>query len=112
MRKYTQYDEIRIIFDRYDLENSLKEATRKSRLCGQTPTYYKITDATPTRKMKMKNLSHDKTKDELTVYLSKILLDYGRSNNTHIIVSYRNICEATFCHASHLSSKQEDAAMW
>ena len=50
MRKCTQYDEIRIIFDRYDLENSLKEATRKSRLCGQTPTYYKITDATPTRK--------------------------------------------------------------
>ena len=71
-RKCTQYDEIFIIFDRYDLENSLKEATRKSRLCGQTPTYYKITDATPTRKMKMKNLlSHDKSKDELTVYLSK-----------------------------------------
>ena len=32
-RKYHEYNEIRVIFDRDDLNTSLKEATRSSRLC-------------------------------------------------------------------------------
>ena len=56
MGKHSQYNEIRIIFDRYDLEKSLKESTRKSRLCRQILTFYKISDATPLKKSKMKTL--------------------------------------------------------
>ena len=70
MRKYKNYNEIRIIFDRYDVTASLKQATRENRLCGQLPTLYNIVDSTPTLKMKMKTLlSHTETKDQLKLFI-------------------------------------------
>ena len=39
-QKYGREDEVRLIFDRYDLPMSLKEATREKRQGGQDPIYY------------------------------------------------------------------------
>ena len=70
----------------------------------------RITDTTPLAKLKMKNLtSHIKTKDELTVYLSKKLLDQGNISQTSIVVAYRDICESNFRDTANLHSNQEVA---
>ena len=58
----------------------------------------------------MKNItSHIKTKDELTVYLSKKLLDQGNISQTSIVVAYRDICESNFRDTTNLHSNQEEA---
>ena len=70
-QKHGRKDEIRLIFDRYDLPMSLKEATREKRQRGQDPIYYRITDSTNISRVSMKKLlSHTKTKMELTTYLA------------------------------------------
>lgn len=69
--KYGDNDEIRLIFDRYDLPSSLKEATRKKRLGNHDPVCYRVTSTTHIAKVPMKKLlSHAKTKSELTEYLA------------------------------------------
>ena len=45
-QKYGRKDKVRLIFDRYDLPMTLKEATRDKRQGGQDPIYYRITDFT------------------------------------------------------------------
>ena len=63
--KYGDNDEIRLIFDRYDLPSSLKEATRKKRLGNHDLVYYRVTSTTHIAKVPMKTLlSHAKTVKE------------------------------------------------
>lgn len=70
--KGKQYDEIHLVFDRYDLTSSLKEATRERRQGGKPNTAYHVEDSTPVGKVTAKEfLSSIRTKDELTVYLAK-----------------------------------------
>jgi len=67
-QKYAHSDELRLVFDRYDLMLSLKAATREIRQGSQDPVYYKITDTTQIARVPMKRLlSHTRTKMELTV---------------------------------------------
>ena len=54
--KYGDSDEIRLIFDRYDLLSSLKEATHRKRQGNQHPVYYRITPSTHIAKVTMKKL--------------------------------------------------------
>ena len=56
-----------------------------------------------------KLLSHNDTKDELTVYLSEKLLEQARKSDWRVIVSYRNICESNVMATDHLNSTQEEA---
>ena len=46
MQMHTGSNEVRLIFDRYDLPFSLKAATRVRRQGSQAPVYYHITDTT------------------------------------------------------------------
>ena len=46
LRKYHIYDELHVIFDRYDLELSIKQAERDRRSEGTVPIHYYITDST------------------------------------------------------------------
>ena len=65
-------DEVLLVFDRYDLPTSLKEATRERRQGGKPTTAYHVADNTPVGKVSAKQfLSSNTTKDELTVYLAK-----------------------------------------
>ena len=59
MQRHTGSNEVRLIFDRYDLPFSLKEATRVRRQGSQAPVYYHMTDTTHTThiaKVPMKRL--------------------------------------------------------
>ena len=76
--KYGTTGEVRLVFDRYDIATSLKEATRERRQAGQDPIYYRITESTLIRKVPMKRLlSHPKTKMELTIYFAGKILEHA-----------------------------------
>ena len=67
------YEEIRMIFDRYQ-ENSIKDQTRNKRTQG-TYIRYKIADDTKIQGVSMKKLlSHVATKQELTKFLGDHLV--------------------------------------
>ena len=66
-----EYDEVWIIFDRYDPE-SFKSNTRASRTLGLSTAHYKIADNTKIGHLEKKEfISSIKTKKDLTQYLSK-----------------------------------------
>ena len=71
-------NEVRLIFDRYDLPFSLKAATRVRRQGSQAPVYYHIIDTRHIAKVPMKRLlSHTKTNMELTIYLGQKINEYA-----------------------------------
>jgi hypothetical protein len=105
--KYSSSDEIRLIFDRYDLPMSLKSATRSKRQGNHDPAvYYRITDSTHIANIKMK---HSKTQKELTVYLTQKSIEYAERNGRCFVVSWECKCAATNQHTEHLQSDQEEA---
>jgi hypothetical protein len=79
--KYRGSDEVRLVFDRYDVPASLKTSTRTLRQGSNECIYYRITDTTQITKVNMKRLlSHTKTKMELTVYLAQKSMEYAQQN--------------------------------
>ena len=110
LRKCSESDEIHVVFDRYDVELSLKSATRVRRQGGQDPVYYWITDSTHIGKVPMKKLlSHNKTKMELTEYLARKALDHAESFGKRLVAAWGTACEATHKNVAHLRSTQEEA---
>jgi len=96
-------DEVHLVFDRYDLPTSLKEATRERRQGGKPATAYHVEDNVPVGKVSAKQfLSSTTTKNELTVYLAfrhfegkpKIFIVTSRQNAFSNISTY-NISTAT-----------------
>ena len=87
-----QYDEVYLIFDRY-IEGSLKERTRHKRTGGKS-IQCKVTDNTRIDNIPLKKfLSHNETKQELTAYLARLLVNYFEENETNYVVVYDTICE-------------------
>ena len=108
--KYRESEEVRLVFDRYDLPSSLKTATRAQRQGTTDPVYYRITDSTQIAKVNMKRLlSHSNTKMELTVYLAQKSMEYAVLNGRRFVVSWACQCEATHQSTEHLQSNQEEA---
>ncbi|PFX11169.1 hypothetical protein AWC38_SpisGene25289, partial [Stylophora pistillata] len=90
--KYNDLQELRIIFDRYDVPFSLKSATPVKRQGGHAPIYYRITDSTQIAKVPMKKLlAHSKTKGELTMFLAKNVKD--NANGRQVVVAWGKECE-------------------
>ena len=110
LKKYSDTDEVRIIFDRYDVPSSLKMATRARRQAGQHPVAYHITDTTNKGKVPMKRLlSHVNTKTELTSYLSLKMMNSAQAIGKRIVVAWASQCKATYKDMSLLQSNQEEA---
>ena len=108
--KYGDNDEIRLIFDRYDLPSSLKEANRKKRLGNHDPVYYRVTSTTHIAKVPMKKLlSHAKTKSELTEYLAERTIEHAERNGTRAVVVYGCESKGNKKDMSYLKSDQEEA---
>ena len=85
-----KYDELHILFDRFDIPKSLKAATRHLWLGDSYPVAYHSTDTTNISNVPLKKLlSHTATKDGLTVFLSIELLKF--SNRTSCIPLQVNI---------------------
>ena len=108
--KYGDSDEIRLIFDRYDIPASLKQATRLKRQGQQDLIYYRITPSTLITKVTMKKLlSHTSTKDELAKYLAEQTIEYAERNGARAVVAYGCECKGTKRDMSYLKSDQEEA---
>ena len=110
MQTHNGSNEVRLIFDRYDLPFSLKAATRVRRQGSQAPVYYHITDTTHIAKVPMKRLlSHTKTKMELTIYLGPKIKEYADRSGRQLVVAWGSVCKATHKDVAHLQSNQEEA---
>ena len=110
LERYSQADEVRLIFDRYDVPMSLKTATRDRRQGSQPAVSYHITDTTNIAKLPMKRLLSDvKTKMELTSYLAEKMLEKAHAQEKHMVVAWGSECGATHRNMSHLQSDQEEA---
>ena len=110
MQTHTGSNEVRLIFDRYDLPFSLKAATRVRPQGSQALVYYHITDKTHIAKVPMKRLlSHTKTKMDLTIYLGQKIKEYADGSGKQLVVTWGSVCKATHKEVGHLQSKQEEA---
>ena len=108
--KTKEYSEIHVVFDRYNLPSSLKEATREKRQGGKPPTKYHVEDNTPVGKVSAKQfLSSTSTKDEVTVYLAKRARHHFPKNFKVFIVTSRQDVHPNCLDAQHLHSSQEEA---
>ncbi|KAL9978624.1 hypothetical protein ACROYT_G016161 [Oculina patagonica] len=108
--KYGDSDEIRLIFDRYDLPSSPKEATRRKRQGNQHPVYYRMTPSRHIAKFTMKKLlSHAYTKNELAEYFAQKTVEHAEQNGTWIVVAYGCECKGSKKDMSCLKSDQEEA---
>ena len=108
--KYDENQEIRLIFDGYDVPSSLKSATRTRRQGLEDPVYYRISDSTHIAKVPLKKLlSHTKTKAELTTFLAKKVKERGQVLRRQLVVAWGKECEATHKDMGHLQSDHEEA---
>ena len=75
LQKYSEADEVHLVFDRYNMHKSLKTDMRERRQESKLAISYHITDTTNIAKIPMTRiLSHVKTKSELTNYLTEKIL--------------------------------------
>jgi len=108
-QRYSEYDEVHLVFYRYDIGESLKTSTRERRLGGIKAVVYHITDTTSTAKISKHNLlAHIQTKDELTAYLVHTVLVHDMTNGNKIVVALDDHTEATH-RKVYLSSSREEA---
>ena len=83
------------MFDRYDIPKSLKSVTRHLQLGDSYPEAYHSTDTKSISNVPLKKLlSHTTTKDELTVFLTKELLEFSKENKLYT-VAWQNKAEAS-----------------
>lgn len=84
--------------------------TRDRRQHEGFATQYKICDTTNITNITMKKfLSHIRTKDELTVYLSQKMIAHAKTVNMKCVVAWRSAVSATHCSMDYLCSTQEEA---
>ena len=109
-RKTKEHSETHVVFDRYDIVSSLKEATRKRRQGGKPPTTFHVEDNTPIGKVSEKEfLSGIHTKDQLTVYLAKKALQHFQGKPNIFIITSRQDVHSNSIDVKHLYSSQEEA---
>ena len=108
--KYNNTQQIRLIFDRYDVLFLLKSATQSKPQGTPEPIYYHIMDSTHIAKVTLKKLlSHTKTKAELTAFLAQKVMERGEATGKQVIVAWATECKATHKDVSHLQSDHEEA---
>jgi hypothetical protein len=108
--KYGSSDEVRVIFDRYDVQHSLKQSTRDRRQGSQTAVAYHITDSTSIGKIPLKRLlSHGDTKKQLTGYLADKLLQQAHASGQAVVVAWGTQCRASHTDKRYLNSDHEEA---
>ena len=106
--EFGTYDEVHVIFDDYAVKNFLKTATRSKRLGGLASVRYRITDSTKIQHIPMKNLlSHEGTKDELTMFFSEKIMHIAMKTSQQYVVAWRQHVNSSFDLFFHASSHEE-----
>lgn len=91
----SRYDETHLVFDTCR-QDSLKSSMHKKRSGNTQSVQYKISDTTYIGNISMKLLlSHTKTKDELTAYLSDKAIQYATERNKCLFVSWRETAKSS-----------------
>ena len=87
----------------------MKSETRDKRTGGQHRVF-QVEDSTPLDKVKLKYfLSSCSTKDQLTVYLAKGLMERVKDLAKTVIGAYKSTTESNNINVTHLCSTQEEA---
>ena len=106
--EFGTYDEVHVIFDDYAVKNFLKTATRSKRLGGLASVRYRITDSTKIQHIPMKKLlSHEGTKDELTMFFSEKIMHIAMKTSQQYVVAWRQHVNSSFDLFFHASSHEE-----
>lgn len=96
LQKHEDCDELHLVFDRYDVPLSLKTATRVRRQGEGQPVSYQVSDTTHIAKVPMKRqLSHTRTKMEITKYLSAKLIHISQQRTKSLVVPWASEYKAT-----------------
>lgn len=105
-----QFEEVHLVFDRYDLPISLKESTRERRQGSKPAITYHVEDQTPVGKVSTKQfLSSTATKDELTVYLAHKAVMHFEGKSTVFIATSRQDVYSNSIDVKDIQSSQEEA---
>jgi hypothetical protein len=105
-----KYQKVHLIFKRYDVESSLKMATREQRSEGVFPVSIHITGVTSIANIAAKQLlSSSKTKDELTLFLARKCTAQYKDSETTFVVTCRNDVFFNTGDYDQLKSSQEEA---
>ena len=103
--------EVHVVFDRYDIPNSLKEGTRQKRTGTSRAVVYKITVDAVIDKITMKDLlSCSQNKETLAIFLAAQLIECKKDSQTTYVVTSKADCMASnSLPIQHLRSEQEEA---
>ena len=100
-----------VVFDRYDIPNSLKEGTRQKGTGTSRAVVYKITVDAVIDKITMKDLlSCSQNKETLAIFLAAQLIECKKGSQTTYVVTSKGDCMASnSLPIQHLRSEQEEA---
>ena len=100
-----------VVFDRYDIANSLKEGTRQKRQGTNRAVVYNITVDALIDKITMKDLlSCNQNKEALAIFLAAQLVECKKDSQTTFVVTSKGDCMAyNSLPLQHLRSEQEEA---
>ena len=103
--------EVHVVFDRYDIPNSLKEGTRQKRTGTSRAVVYKITVDAVIDKIMIKDLlSCSQNKETLAIFLAAQLIECKKDSQTTYVVTSKGDCVASnILPIQHLRSEQEEA---
>ena len=111
-RIFATYNAMHVVFDHYDLDFSLKQATRDRRSEKMKDSRsYVCMDTTQIITSLSSFISNNKTKESLVGYLAEKVLEYFRNGEKPVVVSTctQNGAKSYHADVDHLSSCQEEA---
>ena len=105
-----EFDKVHVIFDRYDLPNSLKESTRQFRQGSNRPMVYQISDEAVIEKITLKQLlGSNVNKESLSIYFASHILECNKDSSKTYVVTSKHECKSNKLSVEHLTSTQEEA---
>ena len=88
--------EVHVVFDHYDIPNSLKEGTRKKRTGTSRAVVYKITVDAVIDKIAMKDLlSCSQNEETLAIFVAVQLIECKKNSQTTYVVTFNGDCMAS-----------------
>ena len=105
------YTAVHLVFDRYDVAHSLKERTRNLQQKGSIVYFHDVSDTTAIKIPLKKFLSSNKTKDKLSIYLTRKALNHFLLANECLVVSTKEGAQSHSVNTEALMSNQEEAGM-
>ena len=103
-------EEVQVIFDRYDIPNSLNERTRQFREGSSRPVVYDISDDAVIEKITLKQLlGSNINKESLAIYFASHILQCNTDSRKTYVVTTKGECKSSKLSVEHLSSTQEEA---